>query len=52
MLQVDGVEQFVNGFGAHASIEIVTELFEGLEVLLVVQQLALSRVVMPGSITT
>ncbi|CRR36469.1 hypothetical protein PAERUG_P54_1_London_24_VIM_2_04_13_02269 [Pseudomonas aeruginosa] len=41
VLQVDGVEQFVNGFGAHASIEIVTELFEGLEVLLVVQQLAL-----------
>ncbi|MCY1530064.1 hypothetical protein D9M68_652400 [compost metagenome] len=41
VLQIDGVEQLANGLGAHARVEVVTELFEGFEVLLVVQQLAL-----------
>src|SRR3990167_1897546 len=40
VLQVDRVQQLANGFGTHAGVEVVTELFEGFEVLLVVQQLA------------
>ncbi|MCY1220819.1 hypothetical protein D9M72_328490 [compost metagenome] len=40
VLQIDSVEQLANGLSTHAGIEVVTELFEGFEVLLVVQQLA------------
>src|SRR5690606_36120027 len=41
VLQVNFVQQLANGFGAHARVKVVTELFEGFEVLLVVQQLTL-----------
>ncbi len=41
VLQVDLDQQFTHRLGAHAGIEVVTELFQRLEVLLVVQQLAL-----------
>ncbi len=41
VLQVDFVQQLAHGLGTHAGIEVVAELFERLEVLLVVQQLAL-----------
>ena len=41
VIQVDGVQQLANGLGAHARVEVVTKLFEGFEVLLVVQQLTL-----------
>ncbi|RMO83569.1 hypothetical protein ALQ34_05340 [Pseudomonas syringae pv. maculicola] len=39
VLQIDSVQQFTDSFGTHAGVEIITELFEGFEVLLVVQQL-------------
>ncbi|KAF1069317.1 MAG: hypothetical protein GAK45_01130 [Pseudomonas citronellolis] len=41
VLQIDSVEQLANSFRTHAGIEVVTELFEGFEVLLVIQQLPL-----------
>ena len=40
VFQVDRVQQFANGFSTHAGVEVITELFEGFEVLLVVEQLA------------
>lgn len=52
VLEVDLDQQLADSLGTHAGIEVVTELFEGFEVPLVVQQLTFSRVVMPGSITT
>ena len=34
-------QQFINSLGAHASVEIITELFQRFEILLIVQQLTL-----------
>ena len=39
VLQVDLDQQLADSLGTHAGIEVVTELFEGFEVLLVVKQL-------------
>lgn len=52
VLQVDSVQQLADSLGTHAGVEVITELFQRFEVLLVVQQLTLLEVVMPGSITT
>src|SRR5690554_166115 len=41
VVQVDAHQQLAHGLGAHLGVEVVTELLEGFEVLLVVQQLAL-----------
>ncbi|MNQ60106.1 hypothetical protein D3C85_743750 [compost metagenome] len=41
VLQIDGGEQLEDRLGTHAGIEVVTELLERLEVLFVVEQLAL-----------
>ena len=41
VLQVDRVQQLAYSLGTHAGVEVVTELFDGFEVLLVVEQLTL-----------
>ena len=37
--QIDVFEQLLNGFGTHAGVEVITELFQCFKVLLVVHQL-------------
>ncbi|RML80683.1 hypothetical protein ALQ89_06468 [Pseudomonas amygdali pv. tabaci] len=39
VLQINSVQQFADSLGTHAGVEVITELFKGFEVLLVVQQL-------------
>src|SRR5690606_32672378 len=41
VLQINGDQQFANGFGTHAGIEVIAKFFKGFEVLLIVQQLTL-----------
>src|SRR5690606_24721433 len=41
VVQIQTAEQLEHGFGTHAGVELVTEFFQGFEVLLVVQQLTL-----------
>src|SRR5690606_14103450 len=39
VLQIDRHQQLADGLGTHAGVEVITELFKGFEVLLVVEQL-------------
>ena len=39
-VQIDRLEQFVDGFGTHAGIEFVAVFFDGLQILFFVEQLA------------